>query len=75
MAASRCCTIFGVIGCKAPIVIISGCDEATFGDTLKVAESLNLDIRESIPKPVDLEMLKYCFERIKTARDTAVAAA
>jgi DNA-binding response OmpR family regulator len=63
------------IGCKAPVVIISGCDEATFRETLKVAKSLNLDIRESISKPVDLEMLKYCFERIRTAPHAAVAAA
>ncbi len=46
------------IGCKAPIVIISGCDEATFRETLKVAKSLNLDIWESISKPVDLDMLQ-----------------
>jgi DNA-binding response OmpR family regulator len=63
------------IGCKAPIVIISGCDEATFRDTLKVAKSLNLDVRESISKPVDLEMLKYSFERIRTQPHAAVAAA
>jgi DNA-binding response OmpR family regulator len=63
------------IGCKSPIVIISGCDEATFRETLKVAKSLNLDIRESIAKPVDLEMLKYSFERIRTQPHTAVAAA
>ncbi len=63
------------IGCKAPIVIISGCDEATFRETLKAAKSLNLDIRESISKPVDLEMLKYSFERIRTQPHAAVAAA
>jgi two-component system, chemotaxis family, chemotaxis protein CheY len=63
------------IGCKSPIVIISGCDEATLRETLKVAKSLNLDIRESIAKPVDLEMLRYSFERIRTQHHTAVAAA
>src|SRR5580704_11347147 len=46
------------IGCKAPIVIISGCDEATFRDTQKAAKSLNLNIWESIAKPVDLDMLR-----------------
>jgi DNA-binding response OmpR family regulator len=61
------------IGCKAPIVIISGCDEATFRETLKVAKSLNLDIRESVSKPVDLEMLKYSFERIRTQHHVAAA--
>ena len=38
------------IGCKAPVVIISGGDEVTFRETLKVAKSLNLDIRESMLK-------------------------
>jgi two-component system, chemotaxis family, chemotaxis protein CheY len=63
------------IGCKSPIVIISGCDEATFRETLKVAKSLNLDIRESIAKPVDLDMLRYSFERIRTQPHASVAAA
>ncbi len=63
------------IGCKSPIVIISGCDEATFCETLEVAKSLNLDVRGSIAKPVDLEMLKYSFERIRTQPHAAVAAA
>jgi DNA-binding response OmpR family regulator len=63
------------IGCKSPIIIISGCDEATLRDTLKVAKSLNLDVRESIAKPVDLEMLRYSFERIRTQNHAAVAAA
>ena len=63
------------IGCKAPIVIISGCDEATFRETLKVAKSLNLNIRQSISKPVDLDMLRYCLERLRTQPYTAIAAA
>ena len=63
------------IGCKAPIVVISGCDQATIHDTLRVAKSLNLDIRETITKPVDLDMLRYCFERIRTQHASHVAAA
>ena len=62
------------IGCKAPIVIISGCDEATVRETLRAAKSLNLDIRESVAKPVDLDMLRYCFERIRTQHPTPAAA-
>jgi DNA-binding response OmpR family regulator len=63
------------IGCKAPIVIISGCDEATFRDTQKAAKSLNLNIWESISKPVDLDMLRYCLERLRTQQHTTIAAA
>jgi DNA-binding response OmpR family regulator len=63
------------IGCKAPIVIISGCDEATFRETQKAAKSLNLNIWESISKPVDLDMLRYCLERLQTQQHTTIAAA
>jgi hypothetical protein len=40
-----------------------------------VAKSLNLDIRETILKPVDLDMLRYSFERIRTQPHASVAAA
>src|SRR5580658_3293515 len=49
---------FWVIGCKAPIIIISGCDDATCSETEKVAESLKLNVWESIPKPVNLAVLR-----------------
>src|SRR5271170_916441 len=47
-----------VIGCKAPIIVISGCDDATCAETVKIAKSLNLNIWESIRKPVDLTVLR-----------------
>jgi two-component system, chemotaxis family, chemotaxis protein CheY len=62
------------IGCKAPIVIISGCDQATVHETLRTAKSLNLDVRETVAKPVDLDMLRYSFERIRTQHHTPAAA-
>jgi DNA-binding NtrC family response regulator len=64
-----------VIGCKAPIIVISGCDDATCSETIKVAKSLNLNIWESIRKPVDLTVLRYWFERLKAERETAAVAA
>jgi two-component system, chemotaxis family, chemotaxis protein CheY len=63
-----------VIGCKAPIIIISGCDDATCSDTEKVAESLKLNIWESIPKPVDLSTLRDSLERLKASREPATVA-
>jgi DNA-binding response OmpR family regulator len=63
------------IGCKAPIIVISGCDDVTCSETVEVAKSLNLNIWESIRKPVDLTVLRYWFERLKTERETAAAAA
>lgn len=57
-----------VIGCKATIIIISGCDDATCGDSVRVAESLKLKVWESIPKPVNLGVLRESLERLKAER-------
>ena len=63
-----------VIGCKAPIIIISGCDGATCSETVKVAESLKLKIWQVIPKPVNLAVLRSSLDRLKAACDpTAIA--
>jgi len=64
-----------VIGCKAPIIVISGCDGATCSETLKIAKSLNLNIWQSMPKPVDLAVLRLWFEQLKSDRETAAVAA
>jgi len=64
-----------VIGCKAPIIVISGCDDATCSETLKVAKSLNLNICQSMPKPVDLAVLRLWFEELRTDREAAAVAA
>jgi two-component system, chemotaxis family, chemotaxis protein CheY len=58
-----------VIGCKVPIIIISGCDDATCRETVRVAKSLNLNVWELVPKPVDLAMLRYSLERLRIQRD------
>jgi two-component system, chemotaxis family, chemotaxis protein CheY len=58
-----------VIGCKATIIIISGCDNATCGDSRRVAESLKLKVWDSIPKPVNLGVLRDSLERLKAERE------
>ena len=60
-----------VIGCKAPIIIISGADDVICRETVKVAKSLNLNILEPVPKPVDLAILRYTLERLKEQRNAA----
>lgn len=60
-----------VIGCKAPILIISGCDEATCRETVRVARSLNLNVLEPVPKPVDLVTLRYSLERLRVQSELA----
>jgi DNA-binding NtrC family response regulator len=60
-----------VIGYKAPVIIISGCDDATCSETMKVAESLKRKIWEAIPKPVNLAVLRDALERFKAEREEA----
>src|SRR6202051_1334175 len=54
-----------MLGSTAPIIVVTGADYATCKETVKVAERLNLDIWECIPKPVDLIMLRPFLERLK----------
>jgi two-component system, chemotaxis family, chemotaxis protein CheY len=58
-----------VVGCKATVIIISGCDDATCGDSRRVAESLKFKVWESIPKPVNLAVLRDSLERLKADRE------
>jgi two-component system chemotaxis response regulator CheY len=62
-----------VIGCKAPIIIVSGCDDQTCDESVKVAESLKLNVWESIPKPVNLATLRDSLERLKASWDIGPA--
>jgi two-component system, chemotaxis family, chemotaxis protein CheY len=62
------------LGCKAPIIIISGCDPTIAQETAHFARSLKLNIRESVPKPVDLALLRYSLERLRAQREDASAA-
>ena len=62
-----------VVGCKAPIIIISGCDDATCNESARVAESLKLNVWEAIPKPVNLATLRSSLDRLKASREAAPA--
>ena len=62
-----------VLGCKAPIIIISGCNDAMCRETVRIGKSLNLKILDPVPKPVDLEMLRYSLERLKAEIERAAA--
>ncbi len=64
-----------VIGCKAPIILVSGCDKLTCLESVKVAKSLNLNIWEAMPKPVDLGVLRCWFEQLLGERNGATVAA
>jgi DNA-binding NtrC family response regulator len=64
-----------VIDCRTPIIVISGCDDSTRVESVKLAKSLGLNVWESTRKPVDLTMLRLWLERLKTGRDAAAVAA
>ena len=62
-----------VLRCKAPIIIITGCDDAVCRETLRVGKSLNLNVWEPVPKPVDLAMLRCSLERLRAELENAAA--
>jgi len=64
---------FRVNAYKVPVIIISGSDDATCSESKKVAESFKLNVWESIPKPVDISVLRGSLERLKAAREQAPA--
>ena len=66
---------FWVIGCKAPVIIISGADDTVCRETVRVAKSLKFDVVESVPKPVDLSLLRYSLERFKERQHQPASAA
>jgi len=62
-----------VAGCKAPIIIISGCDDTVCRETMRVAKSLKLNVWDPVPKPVDLALLRNLFERVRLQYENAAA--
>jgi two-component system, chemotaxis family, chemotaxis protein CheY len=64
---------FWVIGYKVPIIIISGCDDTTCSETEQVADTLKLNVWESVPKPLDLSVLRNSLERLKAAGEKGAA--
>ena len=49
-------------GCTAPIIVVSGCDDETLREILRLARSLKLNVAEPVPKPVDLSILRRMLE-------------
>ena len=66
---------FWVIGCKAPVIVISGADDSVCRETVRIAKSLKFELVESVPKPVDLSLLRFTLERFKQQQHEAATAA
>jgi CheY-like chemotaxis protein len=64
-----------LIGCKTPIIVITGCDEVTCRETVRLAKSINLNVQGSMAKPVDLMALRDALERLKSGPATAAVVA
>jgi CheY-like chemotaxis protein len=60
------------VGCKAPIFVITGCDEDIRRETADIACSLDLNIRGFIGKPVDLDELPDRLDRLRAERDAVL---
>lgn len=57
--------------CRAPIVIVSGSNAAMRSETVSMAVLMKLDVREALPKPVDLTLLRQVLNRIRQSAETA----
>jgi ActR/RegA family two-component response regulator len=53
------------IRCKARVIIISGSEKAVCDETVRIGRSLDLNICEPVPKPIDLKALREMLEHIR----------
>lgn len=53
------------MGCRIPIVIVSGSDAALRSETVSMAALMKLDVRAALPKPVDLTLLRQVLVRVR----------
>ncbi|MFL9824261.1 response regulator [Rhodoplanes sp. SY1] len=57
--------------CRSPIVIVSGSNAAMRSETVSMAILMKLDVREALPKPVDLTLLRQVLTRIRREAEAA----
>ncbi len=62
-------------GSNAQIIIVSGSDDDRRQASVALAKSLGLNVWESIAKPIDLVVLRYWLERLKTEYIAAASVA
>ena len=64
---------FWAVAYTVPVIMISGSNDATRSESEEVVESLKLNVWESIPRPVDISVLRDSLERLKAAREQTPA--
>ncbi len=52
------------VGCKAQIIVISQSDKDVCDDMVELGRALDLNVCNSVPKPIDLDVLRETFVRI-----------
>jgi two-component system, chemotaxis family, chemotaxis protein CheY len=53
------------IRCKARIIVISGSENDVCDETVRIGRALELNICESVPKPIDLKVLRETLAHIR----------
>jgi DNA-binding response OmpR family regulator len=53
---------FAAVESKAPIIVVSACDDETLREILRLARSLKLNVAAPVPKPVDLTILRQMLD-------------
>ena len=64
-----------LMGCKAEIIVVGGCDSEDYREAVRVAASLNLRIRETMAKPADFAVLHGWLGALKAERQAAAGVA
>ena len=54
------------IRCRAQIIVISGSEKDVCNETVRIGKALDLNIYESVPKPIDLKALRETLEHVRT---------
>jgi CheY-like chemotaxis protein len=54
------------IGCRIPVLIISGADEGKRSETASFAETMHFTVLHVMKKPLDLHALQQALEKLKT---------
>ena len=53
------------IRCRTPVIVISGSEKAVCDETVRIGRALDLNICESVPKPIDIKALRETLAHIR----------
>jgi two-component system chemotaxis response regulator CheY len=53
------------IRCRTPVIVISGSEKDVCDETVRIGKALDLNIYDSVPKPIDLKALRETLAHIR----------